>query len=431
MIKTKGNTLHTTQTIQWTNILLPVLAIALWLCIACSTGQIPTDPQDSRDTTVPNSFTQTPEVPKSPEIPGSPTAVRLSTSAANTTAQKVPQVSEHVTQTIQPAPRVERHPEPDYQQPNVPDTVERVRPAVVSVLAHVVTTNSFNKDTRSTTGTGTIITRDGLVLTNNHVIENSKNVSITLDDRTLLDAQVVGADRLSDLAVLRLPHGNYPFLPLRNNVQTRPGQWVIAIGNALALPGGPTVTVGVISALGRSREAIGGTTLNDLIQTDTVMNSGNSGGPLINLNGEIVGVNTAVLRSKPGQPIPVEGIGFAVNMETAVLVTRQLINQGRVHWAYMGVGLGDLSQEAASSAGLTSRKGALVSAVSPGSPADRAGVIKGDIILSLQGNPTNTAADVLRLLRQELRAGQTVEIEVQRNRAILNLEIILGERPPK
>ena len=379
------------------------------------------------DTIATDSTTQTPKLPKSLEITSTPTALRLSTTPAKPNSKDVPRVSEHVTQTGQPTPEVQGHPEPDFHQPNVPDTVERVQSAIVSILTQAVKTNSFNRETSSSTGTGTIITKDGLVLTNNHVIENSKKISITLNDGTLLDAQIVGVDRLSDLAVLRLPHGDYPFLPLRNNIKTRPGQWVIAIGNALALPGGPTVTVGVISALGRSREAIGGTTLNDLIQTDTVMNSGNSGGPLINLNGQIVGVNTAVLRSQSGQTIPVEGIGFAVNMETAVLVTQQLINQGRVHWAYMGVGLDDLSQEAASSAGLASRKGALVSAVSPGSPADRAGVLKADIILSLQGNPTHRATDVLRLLRQELRSGQTVAIQVHRNRVILDLEITLNQ----
>ena len=142
----------------------------------------------------------------------------------------------------------------------------------------------------------------------------------------------------------------------------------MAIGNALALPGGPTITVGVISALGRSRETIGETTMNDLIQTDAVMNSGNSGGPLINMRGEIVGINKAVLRSRPSQSLPIEGMGFAINMKTVTMVTGQLIDHGRMKWPYMGIGIDDLPRERTTGANLPSRKGALVSRVGVGTP---------------------------------------------------------------
>ena len=197
------------------------------------------------------------------------------------------------------------------------------------------------------------------MLTNNHVISGSESIVVTLDDGTQLQAEVVGADRPSDMAVLRIPGSEYPFLPLDQNVQLRVGEWVIAIGNALALPGGPTVTVGVVSALGRSIEASSGVTLYDLIQTDTVINPGNSGGPLISLQGSLVGVNTAVQRISPSGTA-VEGIGFAINMETAAPVSQQLVELGRVRWAWMGVILADLTPEIAARAGLPIREGVVI-----------------------------------------------------------------------
>ena len=316
------------------------------------------------------------------------------------------------------------------QLPNVADIVERVRPAVVSVLAEVIVPSRFGPQTSGSSGTGVIFTREGLFLTNNHVIEGAASVTVTMDDGRTLEAEFVGADRLSDLAVLRLPLGEYTFLPVKDDIDLRAGDWVIAIGNALALPGGPTVTVGVISALGRSRDAIGGTTLNDLIQTDAVINPGNSGGPLINLQGDLVGINTAVLRSSGGRGIPIEGIGFAVNMETVNQVSAQLIELGRVRWAYMGLSLDDLSAELAAQAGLPFRQGAVVLGVGPGTPSDLAGFLRGDIILSLDGEEIASVRDLLLMLRQDLQAGQEVEAVVFRDGVNEHLKIVLGERPP-
>lgn len=383
-----------------------------------------------------NGETQVPATVVAVAAPSEPTAVPSITAAPAPDTPVVPSVRDG-DPTPTTAPRVtpiavpaEPVAEVMLQLPNVADTVERVRPAVVSVLAEVVNPGVFGRQTGASSGTGVISTREGLVLTNNHVIEGAATVTITLDDGRPLDAEIVGADRLSDLAVLRLPPGDYTALPVNNDINPRVGDWVIAIGNALALPGGPTVTVGVISALGRSRDAIGGTTLNDLIQTDTVINPGNSGGPLISLRGELVGINTAVLRSGSGRGIPVEGIGFAVNMETVAQVSSQLIELGRVRWAYMGLSLDDLSAELAAQARLPFRKGAVVVGVGPGTPADRAGVSRGDIIRSLDGTEIATVRDLLRLLRQELQAGQETEVEVFRDGATVQLKIVLGERPP-
>lgn len=318
------------------------------------------------------------------------------------------------------------------QLPNIADTVERVRPAVVSIVARTVSRDRFGRQsTGFGSGTGVIFDESGLVLTNNHVIEGGVKITVTQDDGTQVEAEIIGADRLSDLAVLRLPGDGYPSLPLRENGSLRAGDWVIAIGNALALPGGPTVTVGVVSALGRSIESTPGVTLYDLIQTDTSINPGNSGGPLIDLNGNLVGINTAVLRGSSG--VSVEGIGFAVDVETAQQVALQLVELGHVRWAWMGVFLADLSPEVAAQVGLPIREGVIIQNTLVDGPSDRAGIHPGDIVVNIDGHDIATVSDLTRLLKQEFKAGQEVEVEVfrvvdgQSSTKVLALE--LGERP--
>lgn len=302
------------------------------------------------------------------------------------------------------------------QLPNIADTVERVRPAVVSIVARIVTQDRFGRQSVGFgSGTGVIFDESGLVLTNNHVIEGGVEVTVTQDDGTQVTAEVIGADRLSDLAVLQLPGDGYPALPLRENGALRAGDWVIAIGNALALPGGPTVTVGVVSALGRSIEASPGITLYDLIQTDTSINPGNSGGPLIDLNGNLVGINTAVLRGTgQGGSISVEGIGFAIDIETAQQVAEQLVELGHVRWAWMGVFLADLVPEVAAQVGLPIREGVIIQNTVIDGPSDQAGIEPGDILVGIGGHDIATVSDLTRLLKQEFRAGQELEVEVFR-----------------
>ncbi len=318
------------------------------------------------------------------------------------------------------------------QLPNIADTVERVRPAVVSIVARTVSRDRFGRQsTGFGSGTGVIFDKSGLVLTNNHVIEGGVEITVTQDDGTQVEAEIIGADRLSDLAVLRLPGDGYPSLPLRENGSLRAGDWVIAIGNALALPGGPTVTVGVVSALGRSIESTPGVTLYDLIQTDTSINPGNSGGPLIDLGGNLVGINTAVLRGSSG--VSVEGIGFAIDVETAQQVALQLVELGHVRWAWMGVFLADLSPEVAAQVGLPIREGVIIQNTLVDGPSDRAGIHPGDIVVDIDGHDIATVSDLTRLLKQEFKAGQEVEVEVfrvvdgQSSTKVLALE--LGERP--
>ena len=318
------------------------------------------------------------------------------------------------------------------QLPNIADTVERVRPAVVSIVAQTVSRDRFGRQsTGFGKGTGVIFDESGLVLTNNHVIEGGLKITVTQDDGTQVEAEIVGADLLSDLAVLRLPGDGYPSLPLRENGSLRAGDWVIAIGNALALPGGPTVTVGVVSALGRSIESTPGVTLYDLIQTDTSINPGNSGGPLIDLGGNLVGINTVVLRGSSG--VSVEGIGFAVDVKTAQQVAMQLVELGHVRWAWMGVFLADLSPEVAAQVGLPIREGVIIQNTLVDGPSDRAGIHPGDIVVNIDGHDIATVSDLTRLLKQEFKAGQEVEVEVFRvvdgQSSTKMLALKLGERP--
>ena len=323
------------------------------------------------------------------------------------------------------------------QLPNIADTVERVRSAVVSIVSEVIIVDRFGRrQVGFSSGTGVIFDESGLVLTNNHVIEGGVKITVTLDDGTQEVAEVVGAELVSDLAVLRLPGDGYQSLSFQENGGLRVGDWVIAIGNALALPGGPTVTVGVVSALGRSIEASEDVTLYDLIQTDTSINPGNSGGPLIDLAGNLVGINTAVLRGTGlGGGVSVEGIGFAINSETAQQVAQQLVEFGRVRWAWMGVFLADLSPEVAAEVGLPIREGVIIRTTVIDGPSDLAGIQPGDIVVSIGGHDIATVSDLTRLLKQEFSVGQKVQVKVFRTangagtRETLTLE--LGERPQR
>ena len=355
-------------------------------------------------------------IPPSPTVGGAPVGAPFATSVPAATSQPAPTSAQ---------PTV-------FQLPNVADTVERVRPAVLSIVAEVIVRDRFGNPRSSfSSGTGVIITPDGLALTNNHVIEGAANITVTMDDGSQLEAGLVGADRLSDLAVLRLPSGEYTFMPLNDKVKLRAGEWVIAIGNALALPGGPTVTVGVVSALGRTIGGSMGSPLYDLIQTDTVINPGNSGGPLISLAGELIGINTAVLRGGGRGGTPIEGIGFAINMETAVQVSRQLIADGRVKWAWMGVFLADLVPEMAMQLGLPIREGVVIQDVLQDGPSHAAGIRPGDIILSMDGQDTATVSDLTRLLRQKFDAGQEIEVQLFRQGSRQTVRLVLGERPAR
>ena len=208
--------------------------------------------------------------------------------------------------------------------PSIADLVEQVKPSVVSIDVESRVMTFFGTRISTGSGSGVIFREDGYILTNNHVIEDAYRVAVTLSDGRTLGARLIGTDPSNDLAVIKVDAEDLMAAPLADNSGLRVGDWVVAIGNALDLSGEHSVTLGVVSALGRSLSGQGGG-LADLIQTDAVINPGNSGGPLIDLKGEVVGINTAVLRGSS-----VDGIGFAVSTDTVIPVINRLLHDNGV-----------------------------------------------------------------------------------------------------
>ena len=303
--------------------------------------------------------------------------------------------------------------------------VDQVRDAVVSVVALAEVQQGFTTDTQPQSGSGVIIDLDGHILTNHHVIEGAVSISVTLDDGRKLDAELIGSDPLTDSRPsMEVDESSLPFIPFADPASVRVGEWVIAIGNALALPGGPSVTLGIVSALDRSFAPDDGNVLYGLVQTDATINPGNSGGPLMNLSGEIVGINTAVLRG--GR---VEGIGFAVGGETAIHVSNQLIQWGKVRWPWLGVIVSELDAEIAAEMNIPFNDGILIRDVISDGPAETAGLQADDIILSMGGEATSGTRDFVQLLRLKFAVDQEVNVEVWRDGQTVNSQVRLGERP--
>jgi Do/DeqQ family serine protease len=229
-------------------------------------------------------------------------------------------------------------------------------------------------------GSGVIVSPDGYILTNHHVIEGADKIRVELADRRTFDAKLVGSDPPSDLAVLKIDAGNLPVLPLGDSDKVRVGDVVLAVGNPLGI--GQTVTSGIVSAKGRSTGA-GDGSFEDFIQTDAPINRGNSGGPLINTNGELIGINSQILTPTGGNI----GIGFAIPSNMARSVMEQLIKTGKVRRSMLGITVQPVTSDIAASLGLQEVRGIIVGSVQQGSPAERAGIRRGDVITALNGAP--------------------------------------------
>lgn len=269
----------------------------------------------------------------------------------------------------------------------VVDVVDRVGPAVVKV--DVRGTSRGRRDGGS--GSGFVFTPDGLILTNSHVVAGGGDISVSLTDGRVLRADLVGDDPHTDLAVLRVTAPALASAPLGDSSRLRPGQVVVAIGNPFGFQ--HTVTTGVVSALGRSLRARTVRLLENLIQTDAALNPGNSGGPLVTSRGDVVGVNTAVILG--GQ-----GIAFAVPINTATWVISSLLRDGRVRRSHLGVAGQDVDvpRRLVREHALPRERGLLVTAVTPDSPADKAGLRPGDIVIGFGGTPVTGVDDQVRLL---------------------------------
>lgn len=263
-------------------------------------------------------------------------------------------------------------------------------------------------------GSGFIINAEGYILTNNHVIEGADEIQVQVGKRKF-DGKVIGSDPKTDLAVIKIADkANLPSVTLGDSEKIRVGDWVMAVGNPFGLD--HTVTAGIVSAKGR---VIGAGPYDDFIQTDASINPGNSGGPLFNLQGEVVGVNAAIVAS--GQ-----GIGFAIPINLAKQLIPQLISKGKVTRAWLGVGIQDITPELAKSFGLSEEKGALVSNVFPGSPADKAGLKSGDVITAFNGKQIGESHELPALVARE-PVGKEAMIRVLREGKSMDLKVLLGE----
>lgn len=276
------------------------------------------------------------------------------------------------------------------------------------------------KQTVHALGSGVIISKDGYILTNNHVVEHADKLTVTLENKKKYTAKVIGTDPQSDVAVIKIDADDLPAASLANSDSVRIGQWVIAVGNPFGLM--HTVTAGIISAKGRS--SVGITDYEDFIQTDASINPGNSGGALADLDGNVVGINTAI-ESNTGSNA---GVGFAIPINMAKSIMEELVKNGKVSRGYLGIYLQDINDNLAKALKLKSTEGALVADVQSGTPAEKAGVKRGDIITAINGTPVDNST-TLRNQVAETEPGTDVKLTVLRKGEEKDLTVKLGERP--
>ena len=270
-------------------------------------------------------------------------------------------------------------------------------------------------------GSGVVVdTAKGYIVTNHHVIDAADSITVTLNDGRQFDAEVIGSDPGTDVAVIQIPAKNLAALPMANSDALRVGDFVVAIGNPFGL--GQTVTSGIVSALGRSGLGQG---YEDFIQTDASINPGNSGGALVNLRGELVGINTAILAPGGGNV----GINFAIPANMVANLIDQLVKYGQVRRGQLGVLVQDLSPELAESFGLQRSQGAVVAQIIPGSAADRAGLKEGDVVIALDNKPIRNAS-ALRNAIGLLQVGENVKLDLLRDGKPLIITVTLRESSP-
>jgi S1-C subfamily serine protease len=300
------------------------------------------------------------------------------------------------------------------------DVTERVGPAVVRVETGPKARNARE---RGGLGSGIVISPDGLVLTNSHVVGSAKEIRLRDIEGFVSDAHVLGVDPDTDLALLRAAGAReLRYAALGNSKSLRRGQLVVAIGNPLGFES--TVTAGVVSALGRSIRSVSGRTIEDVIQTDAALNPGNSGGALVSSNAEVIGINTAIINGA-------QGICFAVASNTAQFVLSEIIRHGYVRRAYIGVSgqTAPVPRRHAVVAGVENKMGALLMNIEPDGPAAQAGLLPGDVVVRLDGVDINGVDDLIRVLDRD-RIGRTLAMDVLRLGRLRGIEIHPIERKP-
>lgn len=344
--------------------------------------------------------------------------------------------------SILPLPPVSAYQRPD----SFADLVEKLSPAVVNISASQVEErrrlnlpkgfpfgndffnfrgeNNQNQEPRRTQslGSGFLIDASGLIVTNNHVVEKSDEITVFLANGDSYSAEVVGRDPKVDLAVIKIEREEpFPFVPWGDSEAERVGDWVIAIGNPFGLGG--SVTSGILSARGRAPAGGSGSEV-DFIQTDAAINRGNSGGPLFNTDGQVIGINTAIFSPSGGSV----GIGFAIPSNDAELIVSELIENGRVRRGWLGVSIQTFTDELAASKGLEEGGGIIITSINPDGPAQKYGFKVGDIILNWAGKETQDSRELQRAVART-RVGDTIKVKVMRDQKEITLSVEVAEQP--
>ena len=267
-------------------------------------------------------------------------------------------------------------------------------------------------------GSGVIISPDGYIVTNNHVVGGADKVEVRLSDARVFPATVVGTDPKSDVAIIKINKTGLPAMKIGDSSKLRIGSFVLAIGNPFGLE--QTVTLGIVSALGRS--GLGITDYENFIQTDAAINPGNSGGALVNMKGELIGINTAILSQSGGSV----GIGFAIPIDLVMSIKKSIDKYGKVVRGWLGVSVQEVTPEIAKGLGLSSARGALITEVMKGGPAEKSGIKHGDVIVAIDGKPVPTTAS-MRFLISEVMPGSAVKVKVLRDGKEKNFTVVAGD----
>ncbi|MDD4859159.1 MAG: trypsin-like peptidase domain-containing protein [Dehalococcoidales bacterium] len=310
------------------------------------------------------------------------------------------------------------------QLPSIADVVALVKPSVVAINTEVVTVDFFNRPfSQKGAGSGWIIDKNGLIVTNNHVVEGAKTITVTLDDGRTVDVDItkIYTDALNDLAVLKIEAQNLTALKVGSSAKMRVGEWVVAIGNALGQ--GIRATEGIVSRKGVSLSESQGQTLFDLIETSAAINPGNSGGPLVNMAGEVIGITSAKIAE-----VGVEGMGYAISTETAVPIIQELVNNGYVIRPWLGVGLYEVNEFIALRYRLPVNQGIMITEVVKGGPAEKAGLKVNDVIVAMDGKDIISLDDFTKTLHAA-QIGQKISVTYYRGTAKTTVEATLTENP--
>jgi serine protease Do len=307
--------------------------------------------------------------------------------------------------------------------PDFVSVIANVRPSVVAITTEVTGFSRFGGAfTQEGAGSGWIIDKDGLIVTNNHVVEGANSITVTLEDGRTFPAETVHTDPVADLAVVKINAQDLPALQIGDSSKLNVGEHVVAIGNSLGM--GISATEGIVSALGVSLSVSPGQTLSGLIQTDAAINPGNSGGPLVNSQAKVVGINSAKVAQ-----VGVEGMGYSISVKEAIPIIDQLITNGYVIRPYLGASLYTVDQFVAFRYGLAVDKGVLVTDVASGSPADTAGLKPGDIITAINDKEISEEGALTQTINAS-QIGQKIKLTYWRGKTQNNADITLSQSPP-